>query len=45
MKRLIIATLVLLAPVAMTACHTVHGVGKDVSAVGHGIENTSGKNN
>ena len=44
MKRLIIATLILLAPV-VSACHTVHGVGKDVSAVGHGIENTSGKSN
>ncbi|MEI9904629.1 MAG: entericidin A/B family lipoprotein [Asticcacaulis sp.] len=25
--------------------HTVHGVGKDITAVGHGVENTSGKNN
>ncbi len=45
MKRLIIIALALLAPAALSACHTVHGVGKDVSAVGHGIENTSGTHN
>ncbi len=42
MKRIILVTLLLLAP-AITACHTVHGVGKDITAVGHGVENTSGK--
>ncbi len=45
MKRLIIATLILLAPAALSACHTVHGVGRDVSAVGHGISNTAGTHN
>ncbi len=44
MKRIIIASLILLAPL-VSACHTVHGVGKDITAVGHGVENTSGKNN
>ena len=42
MKRIAIAALILLAPL-VSACHTVHGVGKDITAVGHGVENTSGK--
>lgn len=43
MKRLAILALIAIMP-AMAACHTVAGVGKDVKAVGHGIENTSGTN-
>lgn len=43
MKRIAILTLLALAPL-VAACHTVSGVGKDVKAVGHGIENTSGTN-
>jgi predicted small secreted protein len=36
MKRLVIVSLIALMPV-ISACHTVQGVGKDVSAVGHGV--------
>lgn len=37
MKRLIIVSLLALAPL-MAACHTVQGVGQDITAVGKGME-------
>lgn len=41
--RLAAITLIALLPL-LASCNTVKGIGKDVSAVGHGIQNTSGKN-
>lgn len=41
--RLAAVVLTALLPL-LAACHTVSGVGKDISAIGHGISNTSGKN-
>lgn len=41
--RLAAITLIALLPL-LASCNTVRGVGKDISAVGHGISNTSGKN-
>ncbi len=37
MKRILIASLLLLAPM-ISACHTIQGVGQDITAVGKGIE-------
>ncbi|HWU49263.1 MAG TPA: entericidin [Asticcacaulis sp.] len=37
MKRIIIASLLALAPL-LAACHTVQGVGQDITAVGKGME-------
>lgn len=37
MKRIAIVSLLLLAPL-MAACHTVQGVGQDITAVGRGLE-------
>ena len=32
---------VLLAPLALTSCHTVEGVGQDLNSAGRGISNTA----
>ncbi len=40
-SRLVAVTLLALLPL-LASCNTVRGVGKDVSAVGHGISNTAG---
>ncbi len=40
-SRLAVVTLLALLPL-LASCNTVRGVGKDVSAVGHGISNTAG---
>lgn len=37
MKRIILISILALAPL-VTACHTVQGAGKDVTAVGKGME-------
>ncbi len=36
-KRLAILSLLFLVP-AVSACHTIQGVGKDITAVGKGME-------
>lgn len=40
MKRIILFAVIALLP-ALAACHTVQGVGKDVTAVGKGMESTA----
>ena len=40
MKRIAIAALLLLAPM-ISACHTIQGVGKDITAVGKGMEDAT----
>ena len=40
MKRLAIVALLLLAPV-VSACHTIQGVGQDITAVGKGMQNAT----
>ena len=40
MKRIAIAALLLLAPV-VSACHTIQGVGQDITAVGKGMQNAT----
>ncbi|WP_443748190.1 entericidin A/B family lipoprotein [Asticcacaulis solisilvae] len=40
MKRLVIVSLIALLPV-ISACHTVQGAGKDISAVGHGVSDAA----
>ena len=40
MKRLIIVSLLVLLP-AISACHTIQGAGKDVTAVGKGMEDAT----
>ena len=37
MKRLVIVFLLALAPL-LTACHTIQGVGQDITAAGKGLE-------
>lgn len=37
MKRLVIASLLLLTPL-LAACHTIQGVGQDITAAGKGLE-------
>jgi predicted small secreted protein len=40
MKRLVLIAVIALLP-ALSACHTIQGVGKDITAVGNGMENAS----
>ncbi|ESQ82175.1 MULTISPECIES: entericidin A/B family lipoprotein [unclassified Asticcacaulis] len=40
MKRIVIVSLLALAPL-LAGCHTIQGVGKDITAVGRGLENTT----
>ncbi len=40
MKRFLIAALLLLAPM-VSACHTIQGVGEDITAVGKGMEDAT----
>jgi predicted small secreted protein len=37
-KKIFSAVLVLAFIIALTGCHTVHGMGRDVESVGHSIE-------
>ncbi|HEX7800051.1 MAG TPA: entericidin A/B family lipoprotein [Asticcacaulis sp.] len=37
MKRLVIVSLLALAPL-LAACHTIQGVGQDITAAGKGLE-------
>lgn len=37
MKKLLIIAMVLGALLSITACNTIHGMGKDVQAVGDGV--------
>ncbi len=39
--RLLIITAILLAPLVLSACHTVNGVGQDLGSAGRGISNTA----
>jgi len=41
MKRLVIVSLLCLAPLMATACHTVQGAGKDVTSVGEAMEDAA----
>ncbi|WP_454883323.1 entericidin A/B family lipoprotein [Sphingomonas oryzagri] len=43
MKKLIPIALTLAVIVAIPACNTVHGAGKDVSSVGKAVSNTADK--
>ncbi|ESQ87452.1 entericidin [Asticcacaulis sp. AC460] len=38
MKRFVIISMLALLPLITTACNTIQGVGKDVTAVGKGLE-------
>ena len=40
MKRIILISALLLIP-ALSACHTIQGAGKDVTAVGQGMEDAT----
>jgi predicted small secreted protein len=40
MKRIVVISLIALLPV-LAACNTVQGVGKDITAVGKGMENAT----
>jgi predicted small secreted protein len=40
MKRIIVISLIALLPV-LAGCNTVQGVGKDITAVGKGMENAT----
>ncbi len=40
-SRLIAIAAILLAPLALTACHTVQGVGQDLGSAGRGISTTA----
>ncbi len=40
MKRIVLITLLVLMP-AISACHTIQGAGKDVTAVGKGMEDAT----
>jgi predicted small secreted protein len=40
MKRIALITLLVLMP-AISACHTIQGAGKDVTAVGKGMEDAT----
>ncbi len=40
MKRIAIIAAIA-AAMSLAACHTVNGVGKDVSAVGHGVSDAA----
>jgi predicted small secreted protein len=40
MKRFVVISLIALLPV-LAGCHTIQGVGKDITAVGKGMENAS----
>ncbi len=37
MKRLVVISLIALVPL-LAGCHTIQGVGKDITAVGKGME-------
>lgn len=41
--RLVMATMLLTAMTAITACNTVEGVGEDVASTGRAIERTADK--
>ncbi|MGN6364165.1 entericidin [Asticcacaulis taihuensis] len=40
MKRLVLIAVIALLPV-LCACHTIQGVGKDITAVGKGMEDAT----
>ncbi len=40
MKRIVVISLIALLPV-LAGCNTVQGVGKDITAVGKGMENAT----
>ncbi len=40
MKRLVVIAVIALLPM-LAACHTVQGVGKDITAVGKGMEDAT----
>ena len=40
-KLLLAFGLLIVAPLALTACNTVSGAGEDIQAIGRGVENTS----
>jgi len=41
MKHILITLLALGAIVVISGCHTLHGAGQDVKAVGRGVENAA----
>lgn len=43
MRRILLALLTLSLLTALSACHTVKGVGQDVQSAGGAIEDASGK--
>jgi predicted small secreted protein len=40
MKRLVLISLAVLMPL-LAGCHTIQGVGQDITAVGKGLESTT----
>lgn len=38
MKKILIAALLISAPLSVVACNTIEGVGKDVKATGEAVE-------
>lgn len=40
MKRIVVISLIALLPV-LAGCNTIQGVGKDITAVGRGMENAT----
>jgi predicted small secreted protein len=43
MKHLLSATFLAIAALSLAACHTVSGVGQDVSAAGHDLSKAANK--
>jgi predicted small secreted protein len=43
LKKIAVAVVLLISMWALSACHTVHGVGQDIGEGGEAIERSSGK--
>ncbi|MEI6345311.1 MAG: entericidin A/B family lipoprotein [Verrucomicrobiota bacterium] len=43
MKHLLILSFLAIVALSLSACHTVSGVGQDVSAAGHGLSKAANK--